>query len=45
MDISVSVSGLSIPTKTVKKFASRSIASKLASSARFIEASVEKRNG
>jgi len=43
--ISVSVSGLSMPTKTTKKFASRISARSAASSARLIDASVENSNG
>src|SRR6478752_6192196 len=43
--MSVSVSGLSIPTKTVKKFARRSRSSSSSSSARLIDASVANSNG
>ena len=42
---SVASSGLSMPTKTMKKFASRIIWSSSASSARLSEASVERTNG
>ena len=43
--ISVSGSGLSMPTKTAKKFASFIACSISSSSARLIEASVENSNG
>jgi len=45
IDTSVSVSGLSMPTKIVKKFAALISANRASSSAMLIDASVENSNG